>query len=332
MLPQLVNTGEIAPSFFDPTKEYTAHNQEISYTDEQHAVWASLFAGIHQPHLFHYLCREYKRGFELINFEARRIPSVAHLNRMIQPRTGWTIERTAVRYTDADDWYEKFAQRIFLITDYLRSWDQMTFTPEPDMFHDIFGHLPYLTQQFYADIEDKFAPAYKKATQAERHIIKRLAWYSTEFGLVMENNEIKVFGAGLISGKGELTAVIAEIERLNHALFSPAQNIYDQLCHTFYANEAKVNELITEINQLHQKGQMSSEEEGWTVVNQIYNKLGIPRTGYFGGNVLIAPFDLQIIAKIPKTVYAMNPIFFVSKSFTEMDQQLDNFLKPIADR
>ena len=70
-----------------------------------------------------------------------------------------------MRYTLADDWYQKFAQRIFLITDYLRTRDQMDFTPEPDMFHDIFGHLPYLTLDFYARIEDKFAPAYLKATR-----------------------------------------------------------------------------------------------------------------------------------------------------------------------
>ena len=71
----------------------------------------------------------------------------------------------------------------------------MEFTPEPDMFHDIFGHLPYLTMEFYARIEDKFAPAYLKATPDEREVIKRLAWYSTEFGLVVEDNHFKVFGA-----------------------------------------------------------------------------------------------------------------------------------------
>ena len=110
----------------------------------------------------------------------------------INPRTGWTIERTAVRYTNANDWYQKFARRTFLITDYLRSREQLSFTPEPDMFHDIFGHLPYLTLDFYAHLEDKFAPAYLKATAEEREVIKQLAWYSTEFGLVIEDKRIEV--------------------------------------------------------------------------------------------------------------------------------------------
>ncbi len=77
---------------------------------------------------------------------------------------------------------------------------------------------------------------------------------------------------------------------------------------------------------------MSSEEEGWTVVNQIYTKLGISRTGYFGGSVLVAPFNLSIVAKVPKTVYAMNPIYFVSESFDDMDRTLDRYLRPISDR
>lgn len=332
MNPSSINTSEISSSPSDSAQEYTANNQEIRFTDDQHAIWASLFAGVQQPHLFRHLCQEFKIGFERINFDPFHIPSVAHLNSKIQPRTGWTVERTAVRYTDADNWYEKFAQRIFLITDYLRSWDQIKFTPEPDMFHDIFGHLPYLTQQFYADIEDMFAPAYKKATPAERDVIKRLAWYSTEFGLIMEDDQIKVFGAGLVSGKGELKTVIAEIERLNRELFKPNQDIYIQLSDLFYSHESNVDQLIGEINNLHQKGQMSSAKEGWTVVNQIYWKLGISRAGYFGGNVLIAPFDLNIVAKVPKTVYAMNPIYFVSKSIADMERTLDSYLGPIRNR
>jgi phenylalanine-4-hydroxylase len=209
-----IYTGDIAAENIDPTREYTTENQEISFSDEQHAIWADLYAGIHQPYLLEHLCAEYKKGLELLQLDPSHIPTLAHLNEQITSRTGWHIERTVMRYTLADDWYKKFAQRIFLITDYLRTRDQMEFTPEPDMFHDIFGHLPFLTQKFYADIEDKFAPAYMKATQEEREVIKRLAWYSTEFGLVVQDNRFKVFGAGIISGRKELTRTIMEFYRL----------------------------------------------------------------------------------------------------------------------
>jgi phenylalanine-4-hydroxylase len=236
-----------------------------------------------------------------------------------------------VRYTLADDWYKKFAQRVFLITDYLRARDQMEFTPEPDMFHDIFGHLPYLTQGFYARIEDKFAPAYMKATQAEREVIKRLAWYSTEFGLVMEDNRIKVFGAGTISGRAELANTIIEFYRLSKDnVFDYSGNIFEQLQDHYMKHKADISRIVAGVNELHQHGQMSSQETGWNVIHTLYDKFGIPHKGYLGGEVILAPFDIETISQIPKTVYAFNPMFFVCESFEQMDAILDSYLKPIA--
>jgi len=326
-----IYTGDIAEQHLEPGREYTTQNQEITFTDEQHAIWTDLFVGIHQPYLLEHVCREYKHGLTLLQLDPHRIPTVAHLNDRITPHTGWHIERTAIRYTLADDWYKKFAQRTFLITDYLRTRDQMEFTPEPDMFHDIFGHLPYLTQEFYARIEDKFAPAYMKATQDEREVIKRLAWYSTEFGLVMEDNRIKVFGAGTISGRAELTNTIMEFYRLGRdGVIDYTGNVFEQIEEHFLAHKNDIHRVIDGVNGLHQQGQMSSQDKGWNVVHALYDKLGILRDKYFGGEVIIAPFDIETIALIPKTVYAFNPMFFVCESFERMDALLDSYLKPIA--
>jgi phenylalanine-4-hydroxylase len=328
-----VYTGDIADEHFDPKKEYSTENQEINFSEEQHAIWADLYKGIHQPYLLEHLCREYRHGLGLLQLDPQHIPTVAHLNQRITPRTGWRIERTAVRYTLADDWYKKFAQRIFLITDYLRSRDQMEFTPEPDMFHDIFGHLPYLTQEFYARIEDKFAPAYVKATQDEREVIKRLAWYSTEFGLVIEDNRFKVFGAGTISGRSELANTIMEFYRLSRDnVIDYSGDVFDQLQEHFLIHKEKIEQIIAGVNELHHKGQMASQESGWNVVHALYAKLGIPHEGYLGGEVIFAPFNVDTIAKIPKTVYAFNPMFFVCESFEQMDSLLESYLGPIAVR
>ncbi len=326
-----IYTGDISEKQLDPSREYTAQTQEIAFTDEQHAIWADLFAGIHQPYLLDHICREFRHGLTLLQLDPRHVPTVAYLNERIYPRTGWRIERTAVRYTLADDWYKKFAQRIFLITDYLRTRDQMKFTPEPDMFHDIFGHLPYLTQEFYARIEDKFAPAYVKATQDEREVIKRLAWYSTEFGLVIEDNRLKVFGAGTISGRAELTNTIMEFYRLGRDdVIDYTGNVFEQIQENFLAHKNDIHRMINGVNALHQQGKMSSQEKGWNVVHALYDSLGISHEGYFGGEVILAPFDVETIALIPKTVYAFNPMFFVCASFEQMDALLDSYLKPIA--
>lgn len=324
-------TGDIAEQHLDPAREYSRDNQEIDFTPEQHAIWAELFAGIHQPYLMEHLCQEYRDGLSLLELDPKRIPTVAHLNGHITPRTGWHIERTVVRYTLADDWYRKFAQRIFLITDYLRTRDQMEFTPEPDMFHDIFGHLPYLTMDFYARIEDKFAPAYMKATQDEKEVIKRLAWYSTEFGLVVQENRFRVFGAGIISGRAEFANAIMEFYRLaRDSVIDYTGNVFEQLSETFLAHKNDIYQIIDGVNELHRRGQMSSQDQGWNVVHSLYDTLGIRREGIFGGEVILAPFDVATIAHIPKTVYAFNPIFFVCESFAQMDELLDSYLKPIA--
>ena len=103
-------TGDIAAQVIDPSREYTDDTQEIDFTDEQHAIWEDLFAGITQPHIMEHICQEYKDGFELLQLDPKRISTVSHLNGEITRRTGWRVERTVVRYTLADDWYQKFAR------------------------------------------------------------------------------------------------------------------------------------------------------------------------------------------------------------------------------
>jgi phenylalanine-4-hydroxylase len=326
-------TGDIAAQHIDPAREYSAESQEIAFSEEQHSIWSDLFSGVCQSYLLEHICQEFKDGLALLELDPEHIPTVVHLNSHITPRTGWRIERTVVRYTLADDWYKKFSQRIFLITDYLRTREQMEFTPEPDMFHDIVGHLPYLTMEFYARIEDKFAPAYMRATQEEREVIKRLAWYSTEFGLVMEHNRFKIFGAGIISGRAELANTIMEFYRLaRDSVIDFTRPVFEQLQHQFLLHKEDVYRIIDGVNELHRRGQMSSQDQGWNVVRALYDKLGIKREGYFGGEVILAPFDIETIARIPKTVYAFNPMFFVCESFAQMDALLDSYLKPIARR
>ncbi len=176
----------------------------MEFTAEQHKTWAELFRR-QQPRIEKFACRDYLDGFALLELPADQVPSVEYLNSRITPATGWTIERTEVRYTDADEWYRKFDNKIFLITDYMRSWEELDWTPEPDMFHDIYGHLPFMMLPHYAVLQEMFAPTYLRATTDEqKDNIKRLAWFSTEFGLIREGGETKIFGTGLMSGGDEM--------------------------------------------------------------------------------------------------------------------------------
>jgi phenylalanine-4-hydroxylase len=192
-------------SFSDPSLV----DEDVEFTEEQHDIWKTLIAR-QAPKVKQFACREYLAGSENLKLPMDHIPSVQWLNERITPRTGWRTVRTKVRYSDAVQWYKHFAKKEFLITDYVRSREEMEFTPEPDMFHDVYGHLPYFTLPEYVEIQEMFAPAFHKAkTDDERETIKRLAWFSTEFGLIRENGELKVFGTGLISSSAEMEHVLA---------------------------------------------------------------------------------------------------------------------------
>lgn len=182
--------------------------KDTVFTEDQHGLWATLYDRL-WPRVERSACQDYLDGFKILDLPRDHVPSVDFLNGKITPRTGWAVERTSVRYTDAVPWYNKFAQRIFLITDYMRSWEEIDWTPEPDMWHDVFGHLPFMVLKHYAELEEMYAPAFLAAKDDDqRDNIKRLAWYSTEFGLIRESGSIKLFGAGLISGAAELDNVM----------------------------------------------------------------------------------------------------------------------------
>ncbi len=180
----------------------------MEFSAEQHGTWKILCDNL-LPRIQKHACQEYLVGFDLLGLPSDTIPSIAYLNERITPATGWQTVRTSVRYSDAETWYNEFDQKHFLVTDYMRERKELEFTPEPDMFHDIFGHLPFLMLPEYAELEEMFAPAFLRATEEQRENVKRLAWYSTEFGVKRENGEVKMFGAGLISSVGELDRVVA---------------------------------------------------------------------------------------------------------------------------
>jgi phenylalanine-4-hydroxylase len=181
---------------------------DVEFSEEQHEIWKALYAR-QADQVKQYACREYLEGSENLKLPSDRIPSIKWLNERITPLTGWKTLRTRVRYSDAVQWYSHFAKKEFLVTNYVRSMEELDFTPEPDMFHDVFGHLPYFTLPKYVEIQELFAPAFQKAkTDEQRENIKRLAWFSTEFGLIRQDGELKVFGTGLISSKGEMEHVL----------------------------------------------------------------------------------------------------------------------------
>lgn len=178
-----------------------------AYTPEQHATWAELVSR-RMPQLRKHACREYLDGFEQIGLQEDRLPNLTEISRRLGPRTGW--QSTPVSgFLPADAFFEMLSARLFPTTTWLRSRDSMEYTPEPDIFHDVFGHVPMHAHPVFADFLQhygKVCAALKNEDDLER--MGRLFWFTVEFGVIRQGGKIKVYGSGLISSHGECTNVV----------------------------------------------------------------------------------------------------------------------------
>jgi phenylalanine-4-hydroxylase len=179
-----------------------------AYTPEQHAVWAELVSR-RMPQLREHACREYLDGFEQIGLQEDRLPDLKAVSARLGPRTGW--QSTPVSgFLPADAFFEMLAARMFPTTTWLRSRDSMGYTPEPDIFHDVFGHVPMHAHPVFAD----FLQHYGKVCAGLMHDpvalerMGRLFWFTVEFGLIRQDDAVKVYGSGLISSHGECSRVL----------------------------------------------------------------------------------------------------------------------------
>jgi phenylalanine-4-hydroxylase len=178
-----------------------------AYTPEQHAVWAELVSR-RRPQLEAYACREYLDGYKIIGLEDDRLPNLGEISSRLQPRTGWNATPVS-GFLPSDAFFEMLDARKFPTTTWLRSRDSLEYTPEPDIFHDVFGHVPMHAHPVFADFLQHYGSVCAKIKDAEvLERLGRLFWYTVEFGLIRENGKTKIYGSGVISSHGECSNVI----------------------------------------------------------------------------------------------------------------------------
>ncbi len=185
------NPASVSPAFF-------TEQDWNGYSASQHRVWATLYRRRMET-LWRTASRRFLEGMEAIGLSADRIPDLAEVNRRLRHLTGWAAV-PVTGFLPARDFFACLAERRFPTTVAIRAPEHLEYTPEPDIFHDVFGHVPLHANSVFADFLQRFGQRAAAATSdAEVERMARLFWFTVEFGLIRENGVARIFGSGLIS-------------------------------------------------------------------------------------------------------------------------------------
>jgi|SRR5450631_145408 len=187
---------------------YLVEQDWQAYTAAEHALWADLVSR-RMVQLRQHACREYLDGLELIGLHEDSIPNLADVNARLQPRTGWRATPVS-GFLPADAFFDMLAARQFPTTTYLRGRESFDYTPLPDIFHDVFGHVPMHAHPVFADFLQHYGRVCARLSSKEDlERMGRLFWFTVEFGVIRQQGEIKLYGSGLISSPGESDYVVS---------------------------------------------------------------------------------------------------------------------------
>jgi len=172
------------------------------YTEEQHAIWRLLFER-QQRLLVGRACGEYLEGLGALGVEANGIPDFRRLSDVLNATTGWRIVAVPGLVPD-DVFFTLLAGRQFPSTCFIRRRDQLDYLQEPDVFHDICGHVPLLMNPIFADYLQAYGEGGLKALKlGHLQRLARLYWYTVEFGLISTPEGLRIYGSGILSSAGE---------------------------------------------------------------------------------------------------------------------------------
>ena len=172
------------------------------YSEEQHAIWRLLFER-QQRLLLGRACREYLEGLSRLGVAADGIPDFRRLSDVLEGATGWRIVAVPGLVPD-DVFFAYLARRQFPSTCFIRRRDQLDYLEEPDVFHDICGHVPLLINPIFADYLQAYGEGGLKALGlGHLQRLARLYWYTVEFGLIATRDGLRIYGSGILSSAGE---------------------------------------------------------------------------------------------------------------------------------
>jgi len=182
--------------------DWTIPQRWEHFTAEEHGVWDLLFAR-QQRQLAGRAIGAFERGLEVLRLSHPGIPDFEELNERLFGRTGWTVVSVPGLIPD-DVFFEHLSRRRFPAGNFIRSRHQLDYLEEPDVFHDVFGHVPLLADPAAADFMQALGQrGLESIGHQALHRLSRLYWYTVEFGLAREQGQLRIYGAGIVSSFGE---------------------------------------------------------------------------------------------------------------------------------
>lgn len=190
----------------------------IRYSAEENRVWKILFE--RQKNLvMGRACDEFLEGLQNLGLTADAIPQLPEVSRRLQAKTGWQVAPVAALIS-ARSFFELLADRRFPAATFIRCEEELDYVREPDIFHELFGHCPMLTDQVYADFIQDYAKKVLSFPEKDWALLQRLFWFTVEFGLIKTTKGLRAYGGGILSSISE-TVYSVESDLAMRVLFDP---------------------------------------------------------------------------------------------------------------
>lgn len=182
--------------------DWTISQQWDRYTAQDHAMWDWLFE--RQTRLLPgRVAPEFMAGMDVLRMSKPGIPDFEELSERLMKATGWQVVAVPGLIPDAV-FFDHLANRRFVAGNFIRTAEQRDYLKEPDIFHDVFGHVPLLAHPAFADYMQAYGLGGQRAGgMGALEKLARLYWYTVEFGLIRDGDDLKIYGAGIVSSFGE---------------------------------------------------------------------------------------------------------------------------------
>ncbi len=201
---------------------YVAHVPDaqgyVQYSQEEHGVWTTLYE--QQMNLLPgRASNEFLIGLDSLGITASGIPQLPEVNKRLQMKTGWQVVPVAALIS-AREFFQLLAQKKFPAATFIRTREELNYVQEPDIFHEIFGHCPMLTDPVFADFVHDYAVKVLEFPEADWPLLQRMFWYTVEFGLINTPQGLRAYGGGILSSISE-TVYAVESDIPLRVVFEP---------------------------------------------------------------------------------------------------------------